>query len=578
MSTSTTPLIVLVLQLLLIASTDSSRSATAGESVTMMAGCPGNCGGVGIPYPFGIGAGCFRRGFEIICNDDDAAPFLAGSGGSLIPVSDLSFDPPEARVMLPIGWQCFNSSDKVDGYRGPRVDIPPDITDNTVSFDGTYSHKRNLNFSPCDYAFLVEKDNYTFSTADLRMDKNRTMPVRLDWAIRDNLTCSQARKTAAQVGGYACVSDNSDCHDSTNGPGYVCKCNSGYDGNPYLPNGCIGVVGGLFIAAVFIFIALLRREKQKMKEFFKKNGGPILEKVNNIKLYKKEDLKPILKNANVIGKGGFGEVYKGHIGDSNQLVAVKKPIHVSLEKRDQFANEVIIQSRVIHKNIVKLIGCCLEVDIPILVYEFVSKGSLEDILHGSNRVPLNLDQRLHIAAESAEGLAYMHSKTSTTILHGDVKPANILLNDDLLPKISDFGISRLLAMDHDHTMSIIGDTSYMDPVYCQTGLLTDKSDVYSFGVVLLELITRKKASHSDNNGLRQNFIDAYTSGKTVTELVDEEIATTNDVDILVNLAGMVVQCLNREVDQRPEMTDIAERLHNMAKRVHSNVFMNLQNF
>uniref|UniRef100_A0A0E0QWJ8 Protein kinase domain-containing protein n=1 Tax=Oryza rufipogon TaxID=4529 RepID=A0A0E0QWJ8_ORYRU len=639
-STSTTPLIVLVLQLLLIASADSSRSATAGESVTMMAGCPGNCGGVGIPYPFGIGAGCFRKGFEIICHDDDAAPFLAGSGNSLIPVSDLSFDPPEARVMLPIGWQCFNSSDKVDGYRGPRVDfnrdgvyrvshtrshlvvlgcntlayvgsqhrpgvvdsdydhaeytgclcycndsssavsgdcdgvgccqvdIPPDITDNTVSFDGTYSHERNLDYSPCDYAFLVEKDNYTFSTADLRMNKNRTMPA--GWAIRDNLTCSQARKTAAQVGGYACVSDNSDCHDSTNGPGYVCKCNNGYDGNPYLPNGCIGVVGGLFIAAVFIFIALLRREKQKMKEFFKKNGGPILEKVNNIKLYKKEDLKPILKNANVIGKGGFGEVYKGHIGDSNQLVAVKKPIHVSLEKRDQFANEVIIQSRVIHKNIVKLIGCCLEVDIPILVYEFVSKGSLEDILHGSNRVPLNLDQRLHIAAESAEGLAYMHSKTSTTILHGDVKPANILLNDDLLPKISDFGISRLLAMDHDHTMSIIGDTSYMDPVYCQTGLLTDKSDVYSFGVVLLELITRKKASHSDNNGLRQNFIDAYTSGKTVTELVDEEIATTNDVDILVNLAGMVVQCLNREVDQRPEMTDIAERLHNMAKRVHSN--------
>uniref|UniRef100_A0A0E0B872 Protein kinase domain-containing protein n=1 Tax=Oryza glumipatula TaxID=40148 RepID=A0A0E0B872_9ORYZ len=675
-STSTTPLIVLVLQLLLIASADSSRSATAGESVTMMAGCPGNCGGVGIPYPFGIGAGCFRKGFEIICNDDDAAPFLAGSGNSLIPVSDLSFDPPEARVMLPIGWQCFNSSDKVDGYRGPRVDfnrdgvyrvshtrshlvvlgcntlayvgsqhrpgvvdsdydhaeytgclcycndsssavsgdcdgvgccqvdIPPDITDNTVSFDGTYSHERNLDYSPCDYAFLVEKDNYTFSTADLRMNKNRTMPVRLDWAIRDNLTCSQARKTAAQVGGYACVSDNSDCHDSTNGPGYVCKCNNGYDGNPYLPNGCIDIdeclhpelytcfgdcrnLPGSYECRCpkgshsadpysqqciqnFPLPAQIVVEKRKMKEFFKKNGGPILEKVNNIKLYKKEDLKPILKNANVIGKGGFGEVYKGHIGDSNQLVAVKKPIHVSLEKRDQFANEVIIQSRVIHKNIVKLIGCCLEVDIPILVYEFVSKGSLEDILHGSNRVPLNLDQRLHIAAESAEGLAYMHSKTSTTILHGDVKPANILLNDDLLPKISDFGISRLLAVDHDHTMSIIGDTSYMDPVYCQTGLLTDKSDVYSFGVVLLELITRKKASHSDNNGLRRNFIDAYTSGKTVTELVDEEIAMTNDVDILVNLAGMVVQCLNREVDQRPEMTDIAERLHNMAKRVHSN--------
>lgn len=243
---STTPLIIaLVLQQLLLL---MAPSAVVGE--TTMAGCPGNCGGVGIPYPFGIGAGCFRRGFEIICNDD-AAPFLAGNGNSLIPVSDLSFDPPEARVTLPIGWQCFNSSDKVDSYDESMVDfnrdgmyrishtrnhlvvlgcntlgyvgsqrrsgvvgsdydsasytgclcycndsssavsgdcdgvgccqvnIPPDITDNTVSFDGTYSHERNLDYSPCDYAFLVEKDNYTFSTADLRMNKNRTMPVRL---------------------------------------------------------------------------------------------------------------------------------------------------------------------------------------------------------------------------------------------------------------------------------------------------------------------------------------------------------------------------------------------------------------
>ncbi|BAT10005.1 Os10g0162844 [Oryza sativa Japonica Group] len=303
---STTPLIIaLVLQQLLLL---MAPSAVVGG--TTIAGCPGNCGGVGIPYPFGIGAGCFRRGFEIICKND--APFLAGSGADLIPISNLSFNPPEARVTLPIGWQCFNSSDKVDVYHDPNVDfnrdgmyrishtrnhfvvlgcnalayvgsqhrpgvvgsddydhvsytgclcycndsssavsgncdgvgccqvnIPPDITDNMVSFYSS-SHKRNLNFSPCDYAFLVEKDNYTFSTADLRMDKNRTMPVRLDWAIRDNLTCSQARKTAAQVSGYACVSDNSDCHDSTNGPGYVCKCNKGYEGNPYIPNGCIG--------------------------------------------------------------------------------------------------------------------------------------------------------------------------------------------------------------------------------------------------------------------------------------------------------------------------------------------------
>uniref|UniRef100_A0A0D9XHZ5 Protein kinase domain-containing protein n=1 Tax=Leersia perrieri TaxID=77586 RepID=A0A0D9XHZ5_9ORYZ len=697
--TTATPLIILLLQLpaLLITSSDASNAAAAGDETTSsstLAGCPNSCGGIAIPYPFGIGTGCFRNGFEIICDDDGghggAIPFLPSSTKP-IPIIELSIETGEARVMLPIGWQCFNSSTTSNkaiassngdvqfnrdglyrishahnhfvvvgcntmGYTGSQrgegvdsdysdayytgcwcycnstadvvagdcsgvgccnVDIPLGITDNKVSFDDNYTR---WEFSPtCDYAFLVEKESYTFSVADLRMDVNRTVPVRLDWAIRDNLTCGEAKKKKES---YACLSDNSYCRDSINGPGYVCNCSIGYKGNPYLPNGCtdvnecehpgkypcngicqnkqgsyecvcpkgshsadpfndpcnpkfplaaqiaVSVAGGLFITSVLVFITLLRVERRKMKEFFEKNGGPILEKVNNIKLFKKDDLKPILKSSNIIGKGNFGEVYKGYIntGDGNNLVAVKKPINVNLAQKDQFANEIIIQSRVIHKNIVKLIGCCLEVDIPILVYEFVPKGSLEDILHGNSRMPLNLDQRLQIAAESAEGLAYMHSKTSTTILHGDVKPANILLNDDLIPKISDFGISRLVAMDNEHTMQIIGDMRYMDPVYFQTGLLTKKSDVYSFGVVLLELITRKKASHSDNNCLLRNFLDAYKKEKTLTEIIDMELVATNDLDLLDSLAGIIVQCLSLDVNQRPAMTDLAETLHYMAKR------------
>lgn len=312
-----------------------------------------------------------------------------------------------------------------------------------------------------------------------------------------------------------------------------------------------------------------------MKEFFEKNGGPTLEKVNNIKLFKKEDLKPILKSINLIGQGGFGEVYKGHLGNNNQPVAVKKPKSAAVKKpgddvlaqNDQFANEVIIQSRIIHKNIVKLIGCCLEVDMPILVYEFVSKGSLDDILHGSTTTPLRLDQRLDIAAQSADGLAYMHSKTTTSILHGDVKPANILLDENFVPKISDFGISRLIAIDKQHTNYVIGDLSYMDPEYLRSGILTNKSDVYSFGVVLLEIITRKKASASDNNGLLKNFLDAYTKeNRLITELVDVEIASTENIELIDSMAGMIVQCLNLDIDKRPEMTDVAERLQYMAKR------------
>uniref|UniRef100_A0A0D9XI62 Protein kinase domain-containing protein n=1 Tax=Leersia perrieri TaxID=77586 RepID=A0A0D9XI62_9ORYZ len=183
-------------------------------------------------------------------------------------------------------------------------------------------------------------------------------------------------------------------------------------------------------------------------------------------------------------------------------------------------------------------------------------------LNETYHLPLSLDVRLDIAAESAEGLAYMHSKTTSTILHGDVKPANILLDDNFVPKISDFGISRLIAIDKkQHTDYIIGDKSYMDPVYLQTGLLTKKSDVYSFGVVLLELISRKKATYSDNNSLIRNFLNAQKEKRRATELFDNDITEkAEDLELLDNLVKIAVECLNLDVNQRPEMTDVEERL------------------
>uniref|UniRef100_K3XQZ2 Protein kinase domain-containing protein n=1 Tax=Setaria italica TaxID=4555 RepID=K3XQZ2_SETIT len=287
----------------------------------------------------------------------------------------------------------------------------------------------------------------------------------------------------------------------------------------------IGAIGGLFIIAIVIFIILLRKEKQKMKEFFRKNGGPIIEKVNRIKLFKKEELEPILKTSNLIGQGGF---------------AVKKP-KVDVKLADQFANEVIIQPR-----------CCLEVDVPILVYEYVSNGSLDEVLHDSNRVPLDLGIRLKITAQSASGLAYMHSQITTPILHGDVKPANILLDEDFVPKIFDFGTSRMITIEEDYTSTIIG-------------LYTSKSDVYSFGVVLLELITRKKVLDPDINDLLGNSYDPYAKKKGVIELVDPEISAEGTIEVFHSLAEIIVQCLNLDADLRTEMADVEEHLQFLSK-------------
>ncbi|KAK1615441.1 hypothetical protein QYE76_020968 [Lolium multiflorum] len=487
------------------------------------------------------------------------------------------------------------------------VDLPMGLTNNLIKMAPVGSG--TLDVCPCDYAFIVDKGHYNFSKADLHMNGSQTsMPLSLDWAIRDNgKTCADA----ATQPGYACKSVHSECVNTNNGPGYTCNCTRGYEGNAYVDNGCtdidecarpadyschgkcknidghykcncrpgynskdpytetctpkfplpaqisIGVIGGILLLAFLSFIIIIRKERRMRHELYRRNGGPILEKASIIKLFKKEDLTPILKTSNIIGKGGFGEVYKGLI--DGVWVAVKKPISGNQMESNQFANEVIIQSKVIHKNIVRLIGCCLEVDTPMLVYEFISQGSMDDILHGGEKKPLGLDARINILAASAHGLAYMHSQANTVILHGDVKPANILLDDNFMPKISDFGISRLIARDNEHAALVIGDMTYMDPVYMQSGLLTEKSDVYSFGVVILELISRKKATDPGNSSLVNRFLENHKKGKKSTELFDMEIAEGSE-DLLQSLTELAIKCLALEVDQRPTMSEVAEQL------------------
>jgi len=303
--------------------------------------------------------------------------------------------------------------------------------------------------------------------------------------------------------------------------------------------------------------------KRRMKEFFKKNGGSVLEKIENFKIFTKEELKKITNNnSHVLGKGGFGEVYKGTLED-NTMVAVKSSIEVNKARKEDFTNEVIIQSQMIHKNIIKLLGCCLEVDVPMLVYEFAANGNLHDILHGeaNQQLSLSLDLRLDIAIESAEGLTYMHSSTNRTIRHGDVKPSNILLDNNFMPKISDFGTSKLLTVDKDFTMFVVGSMGYIDPVFHKTGHLTQKSDVYSFGVVLLELICRKPTIYDENCSLIIEFQRVYEQENSGSAMFDKDIAVTEeDVLVLQQIGKLAIECLMEKVEDRPDMKEVAERL------------------
>jgi hypothetical protein len=297
--------------------------AATARSLTVRPECQSSCGGVDIPYPFGIGTGCFREGFEIICNSSMSMPVLGNR--IQIQVLNLTVTPrPEAEVMLPVAYQCYDSSNfitvtnigdvdfnKLSVYRisntrnelfvlgcnsfvytssGPRgryahnkyagcvafandsrsaqdgacagvgccsTDIPPGLTDNSMHFnnDNLWSHA-NQEFCPCDYAFIVEKGNYTFRAADLNSSMTLVgsrRPLLLDWAIRDestgdsSLSCANAASMPEHA--YTCVSDNSECFNSTNGPGYICNCTKGYEGNPYLHKGCTSKLLCLLVAA-----------------------------------------------------------------------------------------------------------------------------------------------------------------------------------------------------------------------------------------------------------------------------------------------------------------------------------------
>ncbi|XBI98474.1 hypothetical protein VPH35_018706 [Triticum aestivum] len=195
----------------------------------------------------------------------------------------------------------------------------------------------------------------------------------------------------------------------------------------------------------------------------------------------------------------------------------------------------------------------------MLVYKFIQRGSLRDVLHGNND-PLPLETRLDIAISSVEGLHYMHSQ-SQMILHSDVKSGNILLGDRFMPKVSDFGTSRLMSIDKDHTNWVAGDSSYIDPVYMKTGLLTAKSDVYSFGIMLLELVTRKKARYGENRSLLIDYIKASKDG-TARQMFDEDISANveENMECLEEVGKIAVQCLDEDVYNRPTMGEVKEKL------------------
>jgi serine/threonine protein kinase len=325
--------------------------------------------------------------------------------------------------------------------------------------------------------------------------------------------------------------------------------------------------------------------KKRRQKFFKRNGGLLLQKrmssgevnVDRTALFTLKDLKKATENFNknrVLGKGGQGTVYKGMLVDG-KIVAVKK---FKVEgKVEEFINEFVILSQINNRNVVKLLGCCLETEIPLLVYEFIPNGNLFEYLHDQNEdIPMTWDIRLRIATEIAGALFYLHSTACQPIYHRDIKSTNIMLDEKYRAKLADFGASRIISIEATHLTTMVqGTFGYLDPEYFHTSQFTEKSDVYSFGVVLAELLTRKKPISSIGSGEYQNLASYFVQcieENLLFDIVDERVTKEGDKEHVIAVANLAYRCLELNGRKRPTMKEVMlqlEAIRGMNKKLNA---------
>uniref|UniRef100_A0A0E0M2B2 Protein kinase domain-containing protein n=1 Tax=Oryza punctata TaxID=4537 RepID=A0A0E0M2B2_ORYPU len=687
----------LLLSALLISISAMGMVAAAEVVVAGRPGCRTRCGDVDIPFPFGIGDHCaIRRGFRVKCNMSDTKPKpLWGD----FEVTKISVEDGKAWVKAYMSTQCYNHSTGGMSYSDASANLSGSSfwlsdTDNKITvigcqtlaymmtdsyvigcssacdnkvnkltpkngscsgagccqanvpksiqyyqgyFNEGYNTTKIWMNSPCSYMAVMETAAFNFSTSYLTSSVfydtyKGGVPVVYDWAITSK-TCTEARRNKTS---YACISNNSECIDNlTNAQGYRCKCSNGYEGNPYINDGCkdideclnnatypckgictntlgnftcscypgsymmngvcmpnkklrfdsVPVVVGASIVFVVLVItimcAYLIKERRKLRlikqHYFRQHGGLLLfEEMKSqqglaFKIFSHEELQEAtnrFSEQHILGQGGHGTVYKGLL-KGNMEVAVKRCMTINEHQKKEFGKEMLILSQINHRNIVKLLGCCLEVEVPMLVYEFIPNGTLFDLIHGNHGQHISLATRLRIAHESAEALTYLHSCASPPILHGDIKSSNILLDRNLIAKVSDFGASILAPTDESQFVTLVqGTCGYLDPEYMQLCQLTDKSDVYSFGVVLVELLTCQKAFNLNapehEKSLSMRFLNAMKNNK-LADILDDQIKNSENMPFLEEIAELAAQCLEMSGVNRPSMKHIADNLDRLRK-------------
>ncbi|EOA38870.1 hypothetical protein CARUB_v10011235mg [Capsella rubella] len=628
--------------------------------------CRDHCGNISIPYPFGIGKGCYKsKWFEIVCKSSSSSyqqqilflPSIKrevtsfnlgnyfsisvsnkffiksplkhtgclgrdGDSSSSLNLTDSPFFLSENNMFTAVG--CNNKAfmnatglqivgckstcgNEIQSYKGAntscvgykccQMTIPSHLQEFYATVEKIEPSKEG-----CQVAFLTlsSLSGSLFTPPEL-LEYRKYAIMELEWHLNSPMT-----------------SDGLLCKPKTFAEDdYMCSCLDGYEGNPYIPapggcqdidecsNGrhnklnncgkkkCVNVPGSfrcvktwpaimggtlssgllLLVVGMWLLCKVSRKWKtaKQKRKFFKRNGGLLLQQqtsflqgsVNRTKLFSSNDLEKATDRFNasrILGQGGQGTVYKGMLEDG-MIVAVKKSKALEEENLEEFINEIILLSQINHRNVVKILGCCLETEVPVLVYEFVPNRNLFDHLHNpSEDFPMTWEVRFRIACEVSDALSYLHSAASIPIYHRDVKSTNILLDEKHRAKVSDFGISRSVPIDDTHlTTKVQGTIGYVDPEYLQSSHFTGKSDVYSFGVLLIELLTGEKPvsllRRQEVRMLGAYFLEAMRNDR-LHEILDARIREDCDREEVLAVANLARRCLNFNSEHRPIMRDV----------------------
>ncbi|PUZ65322.1 hypothetical protein GQ55_3G214200 [Panicum hallii var. hallii] len=262
---------------------------------------------------------------------------------------------------------------------------------------------------------------------------------------------------------------------------------------------------------------------------------------------------------NKLGEGGFGPVYKGKLEDG-QEIAVKTLSRTSTQGLEEFKNEVLLIAKLQHRNLVRLIGCSISGPEKILIYEFMENKSLDYFLFDAAKSKLlDWQTRYRIIEGIARGLLYLHQDSRYRIIHRDLKTSNILLDKEMTPKISDFGMARMFGSDDTeiNTLRVVGTYGYMAPEYAMDGVFSVKSDVFSFGVIMLEIIAGKRNrgvySYSGHLNLLAHAWSLLNEGKGL-DLVDENLNGSFDSDEVLKCLKVGLLCVQENPDDRPLMS------------------------